>query len=770
MNLKNIIINNIDSTIDDTIFINLLYSNLLLIENSKDFENWKIQFSITHGHLNTQRKIDIFSLNEIYKIDIQDKDEILKLIFCFETYYTIILRIIAFNSVFKSKNIELIIFDNAYFERKGITNYNCPEYYNWFLKINNLFSNIYNLNEFVKHKYLNNTEIDFIKNIFENIIPSSVRHSMGEFFTPDWLANYVLEKLTEGDESPYNKKYLDPSCGSGTFIFNILKKYKSKSNNEIFNNVYGFDINPVSVLAAKTNYLLLYCNEFDCHENNKLKIPIYYVDAICSPFISNFLFLDNNNYDLIDIPLADYIIGNPPWVNWEYLPKDYKHKTIDLWKHYELFNTKGLEKGFIKEDISVLLTYVAIDKYLKPNGKLGFIIKETLFKSIKHGEGFRKFRLEPNGIDLRVFRVDDLTNFKPFNGAVNRTAIVFIEKSKKTIYPVDYVCWYPKNGKRSFHNDSNYKLLEEYFSFEIKHAKPCNSNASSGWITVNPESMEKTNEILGKSHYKARTGLFTGGANGIFWLRFLKENNNYITVENIFEKAKNKMKHVVKDIEKDFIFPFLTGNELKFWHYEYTKYILCPHTIDSRMYPIESNILEKYPLTKQYLYAFKDELENRKGFTSFDKNIHLKYFYALQRIGEYSFAEYKVAWRYISKHFTPAVIEYANDDYLGRKNIMPNEKIIFVGLNDRDEAYYLCGLLSSDIYRNTIENYMVGTQITPSIINNLSLPLFEKTNENHIKISQLCQQGHKDFNNTNIYLTKINKIVNEICSDFNLNV
>ncbi len=64
-----------------------------------------------------------------------------------------------------------------------------------------------------------------------------------------------------------------------------------------------------------------------------------------------------------------------------------------------------------------------------------------------------------------------------------------------------------------------------------------------------------------------------------------------------------------------------------------------------------------------------------------------------------------MAWRYISKHFTPAVIEYANDDYLGRKNIMPNEKIIFVGLNDRDEAYYLCGLLSSDIYRNTIENY-----------------------------------------------------------------
>ena len=136
------------------------------------------------------------------------------------------------------------------------------------------------------------------------------------------------------------------------------------------------------------------------------------------------------------------------------------------------------------------------------------------------------------------------------------------------------------------------------------------------------------------------------------------------------------MKNVVMELEKEFIFPFLTGNELDMWSYKYTKYILCAHTSESKMYPVDMKILKMNPLTLNYFEEFKTELENRKGFTIFDKHIHLKNFYALQRIGDYTFSPYKVAWRFISKEFRPAVIEYSNDKYLGLKNIIGNEKII----------------------------------------------------------------------------------------------
>ena len=335
--------------------------------------------------------------------------------------------------------------------------------FNWFLEIENIekqFGSI--LND--SNKYLENTETDFIKEIFENVFPAPVRHAMGEFYTPDWLANFTIETLTENDDLAHTKTYLDPTCGSGTFIFNVIKQFQKKSDNQIFSQVFGVDLNPVSVLAAKTNYLILYSKCFEFSESTPLQIPIFYADAIQAKFETNVMFSDfKNDYENITIPKVDYLVGNPPWVNWEYLPNDYKLRTSHLWHHYNLFSIKGLEAGFIKEDISVLLTYVALDKYLKDRGKLGFVVKETLFKSIKQGGGFRKFKIFPTNISINPYRVDDLTLFKPFKDVVNRTALLFIQKGEVVQYPTNYVVWQPLNGKRSFENNFDIQQLPKYF-------------------------------------------------------------------------------------------------------------------------------------------------------------------------------------------------------------------------------------------------------------------------------------------------------------------
>lgn len=741
-----------------TNIINILYNSLPTTEKAITyFQQWKTDFTAIHGLLDSQRKLDIGGLCTTYQIDCSHQDDIFKLVFCLETYYTIVLRLLAIKVVFKDIEITTQIFDKDYFLQKGIQNYTCKDYFNWFLEIEKIENQ---LNEIEISNYLENLETDFIKEIFEAVFPSPVRHAMGEFYTPDWLANFTIRTLTENDEFAHQKTYLDPTCGSGTFIFNVIKEFQKKSNNKIFEQVFGIDLNPVSVLAAKTNYLILYAQCFDFSEKEPLQIPIFYADAIQAKFENKIMFSDFvNEYENINISKVDYLVGNPPWVNWEYLPMDYKLRTAHLWQYYNLFAVKGLEAGFIKEDISVLLTYVALDKYLKDNGKLGFVVKETLFKSIKQGEGFRKFKIFPTNTFLNPYRVDDLTLFKPFKDAVNRTALLFIQKSEAVEYPTNYVVWQPLNGKRTFENNFDVKELPKYFEFVSKKAQPSDAKKlNSGWITVETQNLDKTNLILGKSDYLARTGTFTGGANGIFWLNILEKNNDLLVVQNITERAKNKMKTVKTDLETEFVFPFLTGNDLEFWQYSYSKYTLCPHTAESKMYPIDLKTLEKYPKTLQYFENFKTELQDRKGFTNFDKHIQLANYYAIQRIGDYTFAPYKVAWRYICKEFRPAVIEYADDKYVGTKNIVPNEKIIFVGLQDKQEAYYLCGLLSSTLYRQTIENYMIGTQITPSIISRLNLPKFDKNNKFHLKISALCESGHF-AENKEVFVNEIDAIV-----------
>ena len=89
---------------------------------------------------------------------------------------------------------------------------------------------------------------------------------------------------------------------------------------------------------------------------------------------------------------ADIIVGNPPWVNWEYLPAHCRGRSGDAWAGYGLLSAKGLDLSFSKEDVSVLITCAAVDRLLKEGGILGFILRQGLFKSAQNGAGFRRFR------------------------------------------------------------------------------------------------------------------------------------------------------------------------------------------------------------------------------------------------------------------------------------------------------------------------------------------------------------------------------------------
>ena len=136
----------------------------------------------------------------------------------------------------------------------------------------------------------------------------------------------------------------------------------------------------------------------------------------------------------------DYVIGNPPWVNWQSLSDDYRAKTWPLWAKYGLFSLKGqaARLGGGKKDLAMLFTYACIDNYVKDQRRLGFIITQTLFKTKGAGDGFRRFQLG-KGAHFQAHQVDDLSDFQPFEGATNRTAIVTFQKGRPTKYPLPYV-------------------------------------------------------------------------------------------------------------------------------------------------------------------------------------------------------------------------------------------------------------------------------------------------------------------------------------------
>src|SRR5512140_618169 len=98
---------------------------------------------------------------------------------------------------------------------------------------------------------------DALKHIYQEMFPQRARHALGEYYTPDWLAEHVLDELDYTDQ-----RMLDPACGSGTFLVAAINRVRRCNSHlqpgqlldKILDSVAGFDVNPLAVFTARANY------------------------------------------------------------------------------------------------------------------------------------------------------------------------------------------------------------------------------------------------------------------------------------------------------------------------------------------------------------------------------------------------------------------------------------------------------------------------------------------------------------------------------------
>lgn len=132
-------------------------------------------------------------------------------------------------------------------------------------------------------------EHDVLKVLYESVISPATRKALGEYYTPDWLANRIV---TEAVTDPLNQRVLDPSCGSGTFIFYAVRRYLdataeagmslSDSMALVSSRVMGIDLHPVAVALARVTYLLaLGRDRLNASSGRgELSVPIYLGDSL----------------------------------------------------------------------------------------------------------------------------------------------------------------------------------------------------------------------------------------------------------------------------------------------------------------------------------------------------------------------------------------------------------------------------------------------------------------------------------------------------------
>jgi hypothetical protein len=145
---------------------------------------------------------------------------------------------------------------------------------------------------------------DILKGLYQELIDLETRHALGEYYTPDWLCERIVDDLDIKSKSVF----LDPACGSGSFLRAIIarmrREFPERGAEALAEQVVGIDIHPLSVLIAKTTVLLSLGNSV-VEAKRPVVLHIYLANSLLVPrgtadlFKSNFqISVDNKNYVL----------------------------------------------------------------------------------------------------------------------------------------------------------------------------------------------------------------------------------------------------------------------------------------------------------------------------------------------------------------------------------------------------------------------------------------------------------------------------------------
>jgi len=882
------------------------------------FDDWRRVFSQVCAY----RPEKLKGLESTYGFVGKDVD-VEKLLFSLHTYFALIMKLLAAEvaalyvaprlwSYLKAledayyKGHEILrddlreLEEGGIFAKLGITNFLEADYFAWYIDewdeelakcISDIIKKLSDYDPSAAELEPERVK-DLFKRLYQNLAPKKVRHDLGEYYTPDWLAEFVLNEVgwtsetfeKKAEESgnvlaPLDLRLLDPACGSGTFLvlaISRLRSYieehwidKGVALRRITKNIIGFDLNPLAVIASRTNYLIALGDMLREKGVEPIEIPVYLADSIMveqkptvygtSSYIlktvagefnvptsiiergllssilsviedcikggfalSDFkarllkeaLLEEEEIAQLLDLfktlmklekerknriwvrvlknsfaPLFagkfDYVVGNPPWILWDNLPQHYRDSTKSLWNRYGLFTLKGMSArhGGGKKDISILFTYTCIDKYLKEHGIFGFLITQAVFKTKGAGEGFRKLKVRTK--PLKVRSAHDLVAIKPFEGANNRTAAIFLEKGEKTGYPIKYVLWRPKAVVNQ--TDSLHDALMRTERI-VMLAKPSDErNPLSPWLTLPERALVAVEKIRGKCYYRGYEGINSGGANAVYWFEILDVQGEkgtdinvpphlrkffsekirklkFVFVENITKGMKKKVRKVRTVIEDFFVYPLIKSQHVEKWRINGYIYTLQVQDPVKRIGYDERWVKINFPKTYSYLKSFEKILLTRALYKKY-MDARRTPFYTMYNLGDYSYAPYKVVWNQMGNRLNASVVSKVNDRFIGEKLILPEHVLAFFPVNDEKEAHYLCAILNSSIVDLILRSIAGGTKSfgTPKIIeDSINIPQYDAENEVHAQLATLSKKAHRLASENNTYeLSKVEEQIDK---------
>ena len=548
--------------------------------------------------------------------------------------------------------------------------------------------------------------------IYQGMTSPAARHALGEFYTPPPLAHLMLEKLYKAGLAT-----LDPACGSGTFLVEIIARINESNPSPAelaaaIVDIYGFDIHPLAVLVTKANMIL----QFPKLPAGRLTIQVHQVDA---------LFPDSDLLHRIrPTTQFDLVIGNPPWLVLNGIEsEDYKEKVKDLAR--ELGIMQG-GKFTTHTEITALFYYRCRDLFLKEGGWIFFVATAGFLSGDQHSR-FRQFKGFANPFAWRF----DQDIFRVHNICLGLQKLDQPLQSRLRVQVTDFQCL-----NSTYSLTLMPKLTQIYVPYNLRDVQSEDDLVRR----LIPES--ELGQMIPSGH-SPYLGKFYQGASlvprSLIFVTPQKMENGIVTIApdmHIQSKPPWDFQPFVStQVEQEYIFTVAKSTEIVPFKLVATKTAFLP--IDSTNFPHKKERNETIPSLKplakfhfEYINALYKERQKR-GATITDLWTRLDYNHGLATHRQNQ--QRKVIFRGIGGYTQAAIV--------GREVIIDTSCYFYPAENE-GEACYLLAILNSLVISQDLRKR--GSTGASGSLRNLhkkpleyNIPLYDQTNLEHGKLAEL---------------------------------